>query len=188
MKSVIKPNNKQIIILVIYPIVAALSYSFYLFDIISFSVSSMIGAFAFVFLGLNLIILQFFEKKEKYSLILLVIFITFLLISSILFFGLNEKSSRLNEKYLDDSQYFEKFIGKWEGFWTTITFTSDGNIYYELYYGTWQLKNGKLITNVSSENLSPKVIIYNFSFSKDYKTLTLVDEEGRVNVYNRFGV
>jgi len=127
------------------------------------------------------------EKKTKKSFfIIIVAFLVILLISISLFVGLNNRSDDTNEKYeKEDTEDFDKFIGSWEGFWTTITFSADSRISYEMYNGTWELKNGKLVTYISGEYFPEEKITYDYLFSNDNRTLTLTDEEGGVNVYTK---
>ncbi len=124
------------------------------------------------------------EKKTKKSfLIIATVFLVIFLISVSLFVGLNNQSDDRDEEYeKDDVADFYKFIGSWENYLTTITFSSDGSITYEMYYGTWELENGKLITIMSSEYITEERYIYDYSFSNDNKILTLIDDEGGVIV------
>jgi len=124
------------------------------------------------------------EKKTKKSFfIIIVAFLVILLVSISLFVGLNNRSDDTNEK--EGTEDFDKFIGNWEGFWTNITFSSDGSCSYELYSGTWELKNGKLVTYISGEYFPEEKITYDYLFSNDNRTLTLTDEDGAVNVYTK---
>jgi|GEM_PF-1439410 len=190
-----KHKTKLPKILIIFPLIAAVSYLLYLADLITFLMSSVIGTLSFVILALLLIVLARKEKLKQgnirketrtFSLLIVIASLVILLISISLFVGLNNQSDVTNGGYKkDDNLDFDKFIGTWEGFWTTITFSVDGRISYEMYSGTWELKNGKLITYMSGEYAPEEKITYDYIFSNNNQTLTLTDDEGAVNIYTK---
>jgi hypothetical protein len=71
---------------------------------------------------------------------------------------------------------------------TTITFLSDGTVSWSSLLtssGTWDLKDGKLVMNVQLGD-SSNIVINNYSFSNNDKTLSLTDVNiGGTTVYTK---
>ncbi|PNX48335.1 MAG: hypothetical protein BV456_09885, partial [Thermoplasmata archaeon M8B2D] len=71
----------------------------------------------------------------------------------------------------------EKFIGTWkntEPSYNTITFLSDGSGSSSGLLMLWEIKDGKLVITVSIAG-TPHETIYDYVFSDDNQTLTLID-------------
>jgi hypothetical protein len=69
-----------------------------------------------------------------------------------------------------------KFVGTWINAtspFTTIKLLSDGTCSYSSYSGTWDLKNGKLVIDLTSAT-APFTLTYNYIFSNNDRTLSLI--------------
>ena len=134
-----------------------------------------------------------------------IIIITLVMFSTGLLTGCTQDSNKGSD-HTEDTTYI---IGGWvnitnsinvtganETFMRTYNFTNNNRFNYsyhaaigsDRYYayadGTYELKDGNLIVT-NSTTISPKKATFKYSFSSDYKNLTLTSESGLQLVYLR---
>ena len=86
--------------------------------------------------------------------------------------GCTEVSNTLNPEK-------NRFVGTWQNTTVlksnlTIYLFSDGTCTFIISSGTWDLKDGMLIIE-SSSSLGTNILAYNYSFSNNNRTLTLIN-------------
>ncbi len=74
----------------------------------------------------------------------------------------------LEELKIDE---IELFYGKWKSEFNTLIFYNDGTCKIYNYTGTYEISIGRLFINYTG--VTPTFLIYVYSFSNDYSTLTL---------------
>ena len=84
-----------------------------------------------------------------------------------------------------NSTVFEGVDGHYHYSNTTITFLSDGTVSSGFSSGTWELRDGKLVTNVHALDIDA-IIVYNYTFSNNERTVSLTDvSNGKTEVYTK---
>ena len=83
------------------------------------------------------------------------------------------------------SSELDRFIGKWqtaEG--VTLILSSDETCSFIGGTGTWEVKDGKLLITIRYED-GQNMMSYDYQFSDNDKTLTLIDAGNRLMVFTK---
>ena len=82
-----------------------------------------------------------------------------------------------------DNSELDRFIGTWQAnYELTLSLFSNGTCVFIGGYGTWEVKDEKLFITIRFKD-GQNMMSYDYQFSDNDKTLTLIDAGDRTTVY-----